>query len=87
MIIGEARVMDWTLTEAMNRFSELITQALTEGPERVRRGNQVVVVLSEAEYQQLSGDRVRLKDIILHGPDLSDLDLRRDLCPMRETPW
>ncbi len=79
--------MNWQLADAKNRFSELVTQALTIGPQRVRRRDEVVVVLSEAEYQRLTGERVSLKDAILRGPDLSDLDLRRDASPMRETQW
>ena len=79
--------MNWQLADAKNRFSELVTHALTIGPQRVRRRDEVVVVLSEAEYQRLTGERVSLKDAILRGPDLSDLDLRRDASPMRETQW
>ncbi|HEU4792766.1 MAG TPA: type II toxin-antitoxin system prevent-host-death family antitoxin [Nitrolancea sp.] len=79
--------MNWQLADAKNRFSELVTQALTIGPQRVRRRDEVVVVLSEAEYQRLTGERVSLKDAILRGPDLSDLDLRRDASSMRETQW
>lgn len=35
---------DWTVAEAKNRFSELVTKALTEGPQRItRRGESVIV--------------------------------------------
>lgn len=70
--------MEWKMPDEKNRFNELVSQALTVGPQRVHRHDEVVVVLSEAEYQRLTGDRVRLKDAILRGPDLSALDLRRD---------
>jgi hypothetical protein len=78
---------NWTLVNSKNCFGELITRALPEGPRRVRQRDDVVVVLSKAEYQRLSGKRVRLKDAILHGPDMSDLDLERDPNPIRETRW
>jgi prevent-host-death family protein len=79
--------MDWQLAEAKNKFSEVMTKALTSGPQRIRRRDQVVVVLSEADYQRLTGERVTLKDYLLAGPDLSDLDLRRDASPMRDVTW
>lgn len=37
--------MDWRLADAKNRFSELVTKALTDGPQRVRRREQAVMVL------------------------------------------
>ena len=76
--------MDWQLAEAKNRFSEVMTKALTSGPQRIRRRNEVVIVLSEVDYQRLTGERMTLKDYLLTGPDLSDLDLRRDASPMRD---
>jgi prevent-host-death family protein len=76
--------VDWELDEAKMRLGELVTRALTEGPQRVRRGDQAVVVLSEADYRRLTGERITLKDYLLGGPDLSDLDLARDPSPMRE---
>lgn len=76
--------MDWQLADAKNRFSELVTLALTVGPQRVRRRGQVVVVLSEAECRRLTGERVSLKVAILNGPDLSELDLTCDASPVRE---
>ncbi|MDI3341784.1 MAG: type II toxin-antitoxin system prevent-host-death family antitoxin [Sphaerobacter sp.] len=79
--------MDWQLADAKNRFSELVTRALTEGPQRVRRRGEAVVVVAEVEYQRLTGERMSLKDAILNGPDLSDLDLTRDASPMREIAW
>ncbi len=70
--------MDWQLADAKNRFSELMTQALTTGPQRVRRRNQTVIVVSEEEYLRLIGDKPSFKALLLGGPDLSGLDLERD---------
>lgn len=64
-----------------------MTRALTEGPQRIRRRGQVVVMLSEAEYQRLTGEREALTAYLLSGPDLSELDLTRDPSPMREVAW
>jgi antitoxin Phd len=79
--------MDWKIAEAKNRFSEVVTKALTEGPQRVRRRGDVVIVLAEADYQRLVGERQALKEYLLAAPDLSDLDLRRDSSPMRDVEW
>lgn len=79
--------MRWKLADAKNRFSELVNRALTDGPQRVQRRGDVVVVLSEADYQRLRGERPTLVDHLLNGPDLSDLDLKRDPEPMRDVKW
>lgn len=79
--------MDWKLADAKNRFSELVTKALTDGPQRVSRRDQAVIVLSEADYERLRGERPTLKDYLLNGPDLHDLNLERDPSPMREVTW
>jgi antitoxin Phd len=47
--------MEWKLAEAINRFSELINKALLEGPQMVSRREDRVVVISEGEYQSLTG--------------------------------
>ena len=47
--------MDWRLADAKNRFSELFTQALTLGPQRVRRFKDAVIVLSEQDYERITG--------------------------------
>jgi hypothetical protein len=78
---------DWQLAEAKNKFSEVMTKALTSGPQRVRRRDQAVIVLSEADYQRLIGAKASFKEVLLNGPDLSDLDLTRDDSPMREVTW
>lgn len=74
---------DWAVAEAKNRFSELITKALTEGPQRVRRRDDTVVVISAAEFERLKPR----KDFIEHlmtGPSFEGLDLERDITPGRD---
>jgi antitoxin Phd len=75
--------MDWQLADAKNRFSELVSRALTEGPQRVTRRNEAVVLVAEAEYERLTGKRPGLKEFLLNGPDLSGLDIERDHSTMR----
>ncbi len=75
--------MKWKLADAKNRFSELFTQALTEGPQHIQRRGQAVVVVAEEEYLRLAGERPGFKDYLMDGPELDDLDLERDRSPMR----
>ena len=77
--------MDWRLAEAKNKFSELFNRALTEGPQRVRRRDEVVVVIAASDYERLTGCKPSFKNFLMaHGPDLEGLDLSRDREPMRE---
>jgi antitoxin Phd len=76
--------VNWKLADAKNQFSELVNRALSEGPQRVQRRNDSVIVLSEADYERLRGEQPNLRDYLLNGPDLSDLDMSRDQSLMRE---
>jgi antitoxin Phd len=76
--------LEWKLADAKNRFSELVTKAINDGPQRISRRDDVVIVLSEADYLRLQGKRPSLVEYILSGPDLSELDLSRDKSLMRE---
>lgn len=83
--------MDWTLTEAEHKLDEIADKALQEGPQRIHRDEDVVVVISEEEYRQLKRDRAIEKNDFLeflrNGPGLDDLDLTRDKSSMREIEW
>jgi len=77
--------MDWQLADAKNRFSELVNLALAEGPQRVRRRGDTVVVVAQRDYERLTGKRTGFKQFLLgKGPSLKGLDLRRDRSPMRD---
>jgi prevent-host-death family protein len=76
---------EWRLAEAKNRFSELVTRALAEGPQRVRRHDAAVVVIAERDYEKLSGKKADFKRFLLgDGPSLEGLDLTRDDTPPRD---
>jgi antitoxin Phd len=77
--------MEWQLADAKNRFSELVNQALRVGPQRVRRRNEAVIVISAEEYERLKGQKVSFKQYLLTGESLEGVDLTRDRSPMRET--
>ena len=76
--------MEWHLAEAKNRFSEGVNRALAEGPQLVRRRNDLVVVVAHQEYKKLTGKRLGFKEfLIAKGPGLEGVDLTRDRSPMR----
>lgn len=70
----------WQLQEAKNRFSEVVNRAISEGPQTVtRHGEEVVVVLSKAEYNRLKKSKTSLVEFFRQSPLVGiDLDLERD---------
>ena len=80
----------WQVAEAKNKFSELLTRAETEGPQRVSRRGRTFVVLSETEYERLAGKqpkKMSLGEYLLQGPSLEGVDLERDRSPGREVDF
>ena len=76
--------MTWNLTEAKNNLSELVNLALTQGPQRITRRNDMVIVITEAEYNNLCRQRPSFKAALLESPNFEELDLARDRSQMRE---
>ncbi len=77
--------MLWRLADAKNRFSELVTKAISEGPQRVQRRNDIVVVIALRDYDKLTGKHKSFKDFLMNdGPIFDDLDISRDRSPMRD---
>jgi prevent-host-death family protein len=79
--------MAWQLADAKNRFSEVVTRALNEGPQRVRRRGQTVVILAEEEYDRLTGEKPGLVDYLMSGPSFEGVDLERDQSLMRDVKF
>ncbi len=76
--------MEWQLADAKNKFSEVVTRALNEGPQRVHRRGQTVVILAEDEYDRLTGEKAGLLDYLLSGPSFDGLEIERDQTLMRD---
>lgn len=76
--------MTWKLADAKNRFTEVINRALADGPQRVSRRDDLVVVIAWDDYALLTGEKPDFKDFLMNGPSLYGLDLDRDKSPMRE---
>jgi antitoxin Phd len=77
----------WQLQDAKNRFSELVNKALDEGPQVVtRRGEEVVVIVSNAEYNKLLKSQSGLLEFFRQSPLVGvKLDLERNRSFPRET--
>jgi prevent-host-death family protein len=76
--------MEWNLADAKNRFSELVNLALTEGPQRVHRRKDTVVVVAAEEFERLVGQRPAFKEYLLKGESFDGLDLERDRSTSRD---
>ena len=77
--------MNWKLADAKNRFSELVNLALAEGPQIVSRRSDSVVVLSQSQYDELTGKKLSFKEFLLQPiPEFEELNLSRDKSPTRE---
>jgi prevent-host-death family protein len=80
----------WQVAEAKNKFSELLTRAETEGPQRVTRRGRTFVVLSEAEYQRLGAPATKnmsLGEYLLSAPKVEGLVIERDRSGGREVDF
>jgi antitoxin Phd len=76
----------WQIQEAKNKLSEVVEEAIASGPQILtRRGVEVAVVLSFAEYLQLKHKQAPLSELFRRSP-LGELDLERDRTPMRPAP-
>jgi len=68
----------WQVQQAKARFTELIDDAKTQGPQIItRHGTEQAVVLSIADYRALVPRKPDLKDYLLSGPKFDDFDIPR----------
>ncbi len=78
----------WQLQEAKNKFSKVVEEALKSGPQLItKRGVEVVILLSYAEYRKLTVTQQKLSTFFRESP-LADaaLDLHRDTSGVRSEP-
>lgn len=76
----------WQLQEAKSKFSEVVEEALRDGPQVItRRGVKTAVLLSYTDYQQMFLKQQKLSDFFRQSPLVGvDLDLSRDQSPIRD---
>ncbi|MBN1863464.1 MAG: type II toxin-antitoxin system Phd/YefM family antitoxin [Victivallales bacterium] len=73
----------WPLQDAKARFSELVNEAISHGPQLVtRRGRDAVVVIAADEYRAKTPNSPF--DFFRGKPYLDDLKLQRDRQPARK---
>lgn len=75
----------WQLQEAKNKFSEVVEEALSQGPQVVtRRGVETVIILSYAEYLKLIATKKKLSEFFRQSPLAeTEIDLSRDRSDVR----
>ena len=76
--------MEWQMADAKNRFSEMLNLASSQGPQRVRRRKDAFMVVTEEEWERMSGKRPDFKEYLMSGPSFDGVDLTRDPSPMRD---
>lgn len=80
--------MTWQFADAKNRFSEVVNRASTEGSQVISRRKDGrtdhYVLMTEGEYQRLTGKQMGFKEFLLQPIGLEELDLRRDQSLMRD---
>jgi antitoxin Phd len=69
----------WQLQEARSRFSELVSEALVRGPQRVtRHGRSAVIIVSEEQWNEITQKVPSFGRMLAECPvDPDDLRTRR----------
>ncbi len=63
----------WKLQDAKAKFSEVVNNAISIGPQHVtRRGQEVAVILSAKEYREITSNKPNFKDFLLNCPKIDD---------------
>jgi antitoxin Phd len=76
----------WQLQEAKNKFSEVVEEAITHGPQIItKRGIEAVIVLSYTQYRTMLASQQKLSTFFRESPFFgADLDLTRDRSGLRD---
>lgn len=76
----------WQLQEAKNKFSQVVDEAQTKGPQVItRRGMEIAVVVSYADYIKMKDKGESLFELFRSSPLVgSGIKLVRDKGPVRD---
>lgn len=77
-------MIDWQLAEAKNKFSEVMTLALANEPQKICRRHQSVIIISQQEHNKLINKNNSFVEYLTKSPSFEDLDLLRDTSKSRE---
>jgi antitoxin Phd len=68
----------WQIQDAKNKLSEVITRALSHGPQLItRHGEKAVVIVSYSEYERLRKSQGKISEFFKASP-LAGVNLTRD---------
>ncbi|MFZ4573932.1 MAG: type II toxin-antitoxin system Phd/YefM family antitoxin [Phycisphaerales bacterium] len=77
--------MNWNLSDAKNRLSEVLDRARSDGPQTINRRGDAFVLISADQFEKLTGKKPSFTDWLLNGPRIDELELpRRGASPMRD---
>jgi antitoxin Phd len=76
----------WQLQEAKNKLSQVVDDALAQGPQIItRRGVEVVIVIAYEQFQKMAASEQKLSDFFRNSPLVGEEpDLARDRSPIRD---
>jgi prevent-host-death family protein len=79
-------ISSWQLQEAKNKLSQVVENAVHEGPQIItKRGVEIAIVISFVDYQEMIAARGKLSTFFRDSPLVSvELDLARDKSGARE---
>jgi prevent-host-death family protein len=80
----------WQLAEAKNKFSEVFSRAMKEGPQVITRRGQQAILVSRADYEKhisIPPKKMSLGEFLLQGPSFEGVDLERDKSEGREVDF
>lgn len=80
-------MQSWKLQDAKARFSEVVKDATTRGPQTITlRGQPAVVVLSKEDYDKLVKPKPSFVEFMRHSPLFNlNIEIDRDNSLTRET--
>jgi antitoxin Phd len=74
----------WQIQDAKNKLSEVIAQAIKQGPQLItRHGEKTAVLVSYSEYEKLCKSQGKLTEFFRTSP-LAGVDLTRDKSLLRD---
>jgi len=76
----------WQLQEAKNKLSQVVDEAISDGPQIItRRGIEVVIVIAYEQFKKMAASEEKLSDFFKNSPLASEeLDLSRDKSAVRD---
>ena len=76
--------MIWKLADAKNKFSKVVDMALEEGPQKITRRDNAVIVVALKEFERLTGKKPGFKHYLKKAPSFDGLNFKRDDSNPRE---